>query len=98
MITAWGGILSTEDGGLRWTVFGKIARGFVRNAVLLDSTHGWALVEQEPEWCVMRTTDGGRTWQESYRSSRRLDRMFFIHKDLGWVVGDGTVVRFTGAQ
>jgi len=98
VITCWGNVLRTEDGGLSWMVLGRIKHASVHDVVLTDSTQGWAIARESTEggcWLVLRTIDGGRTWQESYRSVKPLNRLHFIRRDVGWVVGQDTVVRFT---
>ena len=96
VLTDWGRILRSEDGGLSW----KLLEGFrdqrVEQLILIDSRNAWALVEHTR--CargslILRTTDGGRTWKESVRTPRRLRRIFFLRPDLGWAVGDGAILR-----
>jgi photosystem II stability/assembly factor-like uncharacterized protein len=96
VLSAWGRILRTQDGGQSWKVLEGFRDERVGHLVLLDARNAWALVEHTR--CargsrLLRTTDGGRTWTESLRSPRRLQRIFFLRPDLGWAVGDGALLR-----
>jgi photosystem II stability/assembly factor-like uncharacterized protein len=95
VLTAWGKILRTQDGGLNW----KALEGFrgcrVRQLIVVDPSHAWALAERgEQGTQILRTIDGGRTWRISAWSARRLQKMVFLRPDLGWAFGDGAILRF----
>jgi len=96
VLTGWGKILRTEDGGLSW----KGLQGFrgerVQQLVVTDPSNAWVLSSNaDYESRILRTTDGGRTWKPSVQTQRRLQQMFFLRPDFGWVVGDGAILRLT---
>jgi len=75
----------------------RIGQGFVRDFVPMTLTESWALTVDSDEKArshIHRTIDGGKTWQESLVSDQHLRRLFFLRKDMGWAVGDGTVLRY----
>jgi photosystem II stability/assembly factor-like uncharacterized protein len=96
VLTGWGKILRTEDGGLSWKSLDGFRNGRVRQLIVADPGHAWVLVEHDERGSqILRTTDGGRSWKESIRTPRRLQRMFFLRPELGWAVGDGAILRIS---
>ena len=96
VVTGWANVYQTEDGGQTWQRMGHVGRGFVRQIIFTSPTEGWVLMEQTDGSLsrIMKTTDGGRTWLESHRSARLLNRMSFCREGIGWAVGDGVVLRY----
>jgi photosystem II stability/assembly factor-like uncharacterized protein len=91
-----GTILRSEDGGLSW----KRLEGFrgerLHQLVVVDPSNAWVLSARGDDVSrILRTTDGGRTWKESVRTQRRLQRIFFLRPDFGWAVGDGAILRLS---
>jgi photosystem II stability/assembly factor-like uncharacterized protein len=95
VLTGWGEILRTQDGGLSWKVLDGVRKARVRQLIVVDPSHAWVLAERrETGTQILRTTDGGRTWRVSAWSPRRLQKMVFLRPDLGWAFGDGAILRF----
>jgi photosystem II stability/assembly factor-like uncharacterized protein len=69
-------LLRTTDGGQRWERL-ALARGSTDQIKFVDANHGWLLGSiDDPAGClgancsraVLRTTDGGRSWAQSFVS------------------------------
>ena len=90
-----GTVLSTVDGGSSWRLvsMGKRHPFFYLDAVTFVSPEigwivGWDLRGLGMDGLILRTVDGGKTWQrqESY-TDNFLDDVFFISATEGWIVG-----------
>jgi photosystem II stability/assembly factor-like uncharacterized protein len=62
---AGGEVLYTADGGAHWNRAGLTAGTDVTDLKFTDSLNGWASLEGGSTSAVMRTTDGGRSWQQT---------------------------------
>ena len=84
-------LLETTDGGATWTARSAGRRGFAR-VTFVDEQHGWLLQEGvDNRGSVLRTTDGGVSWQEAPLpgpSSASAADIAFADQDHGWVAGD----------
>jgi photosystem II stability/assembly factor-like uncharacterized protein len=61
-------ILSTTDGGSRWSrasLFTPTSNSDVTDIDFTDNLHGWATVKEGPPGFVYKSSDGGLTWQNS---------------------------------
>jgi photosystem II stability/assembly factor-like uncharacterized protein len=92
-------LYGTRDGGRTWIEHCLAERTYANSVVFVDRNLGWAAIGQDTKASVMRTTDGGRTWQTSPSlGSPAIARdITFIDPDHGWVVGDVTRDRTSGA-
>ena len=86
-----GSLLSTDDGGLSWRAHPATSSDLTCLA-FSDDLHGWAgggAAEGEDHAIVLRTQDGGVSWQEMDAPiwGRLLD-MQFIDDDRGWAVAE----------
>jgi photosystem II stability/assembly factor-like uncharacterized protein len=80
-----GMILHSPD-GVRWLEQG-VPQGPALNAVsFVDARHGWAAGE---EGRVLRTEDGGATWEAQSAGTSDLRDIQFRSETLGWAVGEG---------
>jgi photosystem II stability/assembly factor-like uncharacterized protein len=90
-----GGLYWTEDGGLTWvkkTVPFESELGLVFFA---DEHTGWA--EQKETGAILRTDDGGNSWQTCVNLSGKGDApntidlltLFFASRTRGWAIGSG---------
>lgn len=88
-----GTILSTQDGGERWTgqVSGTLAR--LRGVQFVNAQTGW-VVSEDGE--ILQTRDGGNTWSMTsgqLGSGRGFSAVTFAGERKGWVVGEyGTLL------
>jgi photosystem II stability/assembly factor-like uncharacterized protein len=95
-------VLSSSDGGRTWRS-ARVDPHFSLGAIeFTDAQHGWALGEDDspdanpdgnPPAIVMRTSDGGRSWQEQRfgvtdpNTKRILYALAFANSTDGWVLG-----------
>ncbi|MBX3042935.1 MAG: hypothetical protein KIT33_01685 [Candidatus Kapabacteria bacterium] len=82
-----GGMRFTTDMGNSWNVY---QTGFAMfGTYLLDAQNGWACGDGRS---VLKTTNGGLSWQTrncGIRQDGNLDDIWFVHPNLGYVVGSG---------
>ncbi len=98
-----GTLLSTVDGGTQWKLASLSSRypSFLLDAVtFVTPERGWVvgldLRSLGKDGLILRTLDGGRTWerQESH-TGNFLDDVFFISETEGWIVGKSGLVLHT---
>lgn len=60
----------------------------------VNDHHGWILGSTSKEGLIFESNDGGKTWQQSYRSSEGFFNIQFADNKIGWAVGsNGTILR-----
>ncbi len=91
-------IYRTEDGGLTWTPLFNGNEPWscdseLRQVVFVDASHGWAARRRE----VLRTTDGGMSWQSvnSVNSESLVMSIDFVDTRQGWRVRNNTSMSYT---
>ena len=98
-----GTVLSTVDGGSNWRLasIGKRHPFFYLDAVTFVSPEigwivGWDLRGLGMGGLILRTVDGGKTWQrQESHTANFLDDVFFISATEGWIVGKSGLVLHT---
>jgi photosystem II stability/assembly factor-like uncharacterized protein len=88
-------VLGTGDGGRTWRELkdrsGKGAPFSINDVWFTSATDGWAAggnLEDNEEDVLLRTTDGGRTWERRPTGAAEyLRAVQFVDRDHGWVVG-----------
>lgn len=93
-----GTLLTTIDGGKNWKISARFTDDAIRDVYFADVQNGWILCEQDvynqnlPSVSyLMRTTDGGATWEKAAlggHNRERLARIFFDKKGYGYAVGE----------
>lgn len=103
-IVGSGGIfLETNDGGLTWKKGKSPSTDALKQIVFTDALNGWLLCERDvynrgakSSSYLMRTTDGGETWDRSEFGEygrERIAKIFFNDKGNGFAVGEnGTIL------
>jgi len=105
VISREGRIHLTSDGGETWQQK-RVEMPFaseVSASSFVDSLTGWiAVVRMSSDvlrpnktrvW-LMKTEDGGNTWQEQYSEEAvQLDRLYFVSAQEGWAVGSRSIKR-----
>lgn len=60
----------------------------------VNEQNGWILGSTSKESSILRSIDGGKSWQQRYRSSEGLFNIKFANANVGWVVGgNGNILR-----
>lgn len=88
-----GTVFHSPDAGATWNRQPTTATRAIKDIFFLDENHGWAV-----GWVglILRTTDGGRTWQEvrSGTTGWTLASIRFRDPENGWIVGPfGQILR-----
>lgn len=97
----------TTDGGKNWNVVHEGGDGAITSETIVDDLDRFQFIDPEVgiTWrgeVLKRTSDGGRTWQESLSISadneERLLSFFFLTKKEGWVAGKNVYYTDNGGQ
>jgi photosystem II stability/assembly factor-like uncharacterized protein len=94
-------ISKSTDGGMTW-FNQKFASGEYIHSISCPNdstvyTAGFKLfLPPNPyEEFILKTIDGGATWNEQYTGNGKLNSIFFINDTTGWAVGDSGKILFT---
>lgn len=109
LITGSGGtFLETGDGGKTWTKRKNFTTDNILQIYFLDDYTGWLLCERDPYSrganavsYLMKTTDGGDTWQKiEFKDAgrTRVTKIFFNRKGKGFAVGESGAFFESGAE
>lgn len=103
-----GVLLATEDGGNVWRARPRPVEDALRDVYFSDDQNGWLVCERsiydlktkdEPRTYLLRTTNGGETWQKVNVIGKdvdaRLVRALFTDQGRGWVFGEEGVLYTT---
>jgi photosystem II stability/assembly factor-like uncharacterized protein len=94
IVASDGRILRTVDGGEHWHTAYHAGR-FLLDLHFVDERHGWAVGSSG----VLRTTDGGATWEPQQRTEEEPQvtgrAVRFLDRELGWVVGSNGSIHHT---
>ncbi|HXE48416.1 MAG TPA: YCF48-related protein [Ramlibacter sp.] len=96
-----GWMQKTVDGGVTWSRLPFTGFDFLVTLAFADEQHGWALTTANDR--VMRTADGGQTWQQLSLGAARpkgefpgddtLDNLWVIDAQKAVVIGSGSTSR-----
>jgi photosystem II stability/assembly factor-like uncharacterized protein len=78
-----GGLIHTTDGGVTWTVSSTELPTYPNQIDFVDSMHGWIACD---DGVVMRTANGGGTWQRVDVDGDDVEAISFIDAQKGWCV------------
>ncbi|HOX77510.1 MAG TPA: YCF48-related protein [Bacteroidales bacterium] len=92
-------ILRSINGGKSWT---EVWNGshYLRNIFFTDINHGWAIGDSATRYpyrdVIMRTTDGGTTWEEQFPGFGSMKKqLFFTDNSHGWIARDEGDILYT---
>lgn len=100
-------LLQTTDGGKNWKIIQDGGSGTVASETVVDDLHRFQFINSEVgiAWdqdVIRRTSDGGRTWQESLSISadneHQLASFFFLNTRQGWGAGKNVYYTSDGGQ
>ena len=85
-----GKILKTTNGGLDWIeITPKDKERDLISIQFLDGKNGFVTAQTRDGWFILRTSDGGRTWQEkSMQEFYKIDNLHFTDKTTGYFIGN----------
>jgi photosystem II stability/assembly factor-like uncharacterized protein len=96
-----GALLSTTDGGAKWTIMPRPSEDTLRDVYFADEQNGWLVCErniyllktkEEPRTYLMNTSDGGRVWRRvnviGPDADARLVRALFTREGRAWAFGE----------
>jgi photosystem II stability/assembly factor-like uncharacterized protein len=88
-------IMHSTDGGDSWTIRYDVPGNTIQlqSLFFISDSIGWATGGQHG--IVVKTTDGGLTWDPHSNASGNTSSIFFISDSLGWVVGDSEYIEKT---
>lgn len=102
IVGAGGTVLETADGGATWTKRKNLTDDTIRQIIFSDPNNGWILCERDifnrgpkSSSYLMRTNDGGETWEKvdfSGGGRDRVTRLFFNSKGAGIAIGEDGVI------
>ncbi len=106
IVGSGGAFLETDDGGLTWKKGQSPTSDTLKQILFTDELNGWLLCERDvynrgakSSSYLMRTTDGGATWDRSEFGDygrERIARIFFNGKGDGFAVGEnGAILELT---
>lgn len=65
----------------------------VASVFFVDAQNGWLLRRSSKGSCILRTSDGGRNWNEQFSTVEGLAQLRFVNLKTGWSVGtNGTII------
>jgi len=80
-----GRILKTEDSGDSWHYLSRGFHGDIKAICMLNNSSGWALSYDY----LLKTDDGGNTWQKDELEITGGWDMFFLDEFNGWMLSEG---------
>jgi photosystem II stability/assembly factor-like uncharacterized protein len=97
-------VLHTRDGGQTWDQH-RTPSSATHSTRFIDLSNGWSAASAPRDGraqaavydtTLMRTADGGKTWQNDFIArGGRIRNLFFLSPAKGWAVGDhGTILQY----
>jgi len=98
VLGGYGVILKTTDAGVNWTKL-PATKAYIYSSQFINQDVGYAVGSTESTYqsTVLKTTDGGKTWNTKIIDVYgKFNACYFVDALLGWVVGDkGRVYKTT---
>jgi len=85
-----GGIYLSRDHGLSWDLQFGVADGSFVDVEMVDSLLGWVIGSMPGDDHLLKTTNGGITWEPvtNVLVSTFAQGVFFLDQDHGWIYGE----------
>ena len=97
-----GVLVKTTDGGATWQAVRRPTEDALQDIAFVDAQNGWVVCDRsiyllktkdEQRTYLMRTMDGGATWNrvdlKGLEADARLVRALFSNRERGWAFGEG---------
>jgi photosystem II stability/assembly factor-like uncharacterized protein len=84
---------ATVDGGASWCRQSSGVTDDLESVKFVDTQHGWAVAFEHGT--VLRTEDGGTTWERTSVGEQSLDSVSFADTLHGWIVGQNGFIAAT---
>ena len=83
-----GKILCTYNGGLSWTEIYNFNNPFIKiyDIQFIDESNGWAIAWDNQNSYILRTSDGGVSWDIQQFQGNKFHRFSFTDLNNGWVL------------
>ncbi len=81
-------LLFTEDGGESWDDYSYLTDKSLSAVCFIDQENGWIAGYET----ILKTTDGGQTWNELWTGIHSFQDICFVDDDHGWVIGDSNSI------
>ena len=88
-------ILHTSNGGADWIQQVSGTNLKLVDISFVDSNTGWVLGNDWAPSVLIKTTNGGLDWIQQIQDSINLNAVFFIDENIGWLVGEGIILKTT---
>jgi photosystem II stability/assembly factor-like uncharacterized protein len=99
-----GRILKTTDGGISWSDQTPETLPELHSVYFVNDSTGWAVGGNDNQnmddyqYIILKTVNGGATWEKTQGIHSRLRSVFFTDSDNGWAVGlNGFILKTTNA-
>ena len=88
-----GFIAKSIDAGITWTELQTGLEAEDLNKIFfIDATTGWAVGDEDDVGIIIKTTDGGATWNTvNMPPTMELNGLYFVNEDIGWACGSTVV-------
>lgn len=93
-----GFLISTIDSGKTWIPRNTNTTHWLYDVFFIDKQFGWAVGGNTNTEAILKTTDGGQTWNQQLMSSQYkwLTGVSFINLNIGWACGyNGVILKTT---
>lgn len=87
-----GTLLSTEDGGVHWTLQESGTTQDLRGLAFVNNQVGWVVGNRGT---ILSTKDGGKHWSARRQGAVALHKVFFVSEQEGWIGGDEGTLLYT---
>ncbi len=88
LVSDWGGVWKTKDSTKTWTKVLEVSQRTHRSTMyFLNENRGFIVIGD----ALMMTNDGGDSWTQIATMTFRVNTIFFINENEGWIGGDEKV-------
>jgi photosystem II stability/assembly factor-like uncharacterized protein len=90
-----GKVYKTINGGFNWNSLNTGIEKNLNSVFFANENTGWVA----GDGIIMKTTDGGETWEESYVGNSEFIKILFFDENVGYILAHGLYLKtFTGGE